>query len=266
MFGNDLDKAWSYRWLFLNFFRREISNRYVGSVTGLFWALIHPVALLAVYALVFEFVFNVRFPELGGHGFIAFVAVALWPWMAFQESVQRGIASIQNGAGLIKKVAFPHELLVHGAVGATFAVHLAGMALALLLLAAFGTLSLHPLALPLVTLLLFSLFLASTGLALFLAALQTMLRDVEHFLVPMFMIGFYITPILYPASMVPQSFRAIILLNPLSYLMERLRDALLYAEPGIHWQDGLCLIICVAVLLVGRWFFNRLSPHFEDFL
>ena len=257
---------WSYRGLALNFFQREIKSRYAGSVSGLFWALIHPVALLAVYAMVFSTIFRVKFPELEGHGFIAFVAVALWPWMAFQESVQRGMVSIQNGAGLIKKVAFPHELLVYGAVAATFAVHMAGMILALIILVLFGTLEIHVSALPMVLLMLCVVFIVSAGMALFLAALQTLLKDVEHFLVPLFMILFYATPILYPASLVPLAARQFIQLNPMTFLIERIRDGLLFGRAGLGWVDLGALLIGILIFTFGRWFFNRLSPHFEDFL
>jgi lipopolysaccharide transport system permease protein len=102
-----IKNLWPYRWLLLNFLSREIKSRYVGSVSGIFWALLHPLALLAVYAVVFTAIFKVKFPELEDHSFILFVAVGLWPWLCFQEGAQRGALAVQNGGGLIKKVAFP---------------------------------------------------------------------------------------------------------------------------------------------------------------
>src|SRR4029453_16573496 len=76
------------RALLRNFFLRELDNRYLGSVTGLAWALVHPLALLAVYHFVFTTVF--RTTGFAGQSFLAFVAVALWPWLAAQEALQRG--------------------------------------------------------------------------------------------------------------------------------------------------------------------------------
>ena len=67
--GNSLVHAWSYRWLFLNFFQRDITNRYIGSIAGIFWALVQPIAMLVVYTIVFQYIFRVRFPELAGHGY-----------------------------------------------------------------------------------------------------------------------------------------------------------------------------------------------------
>lgn len=264
--GGMAHRVWGHRWLFLNFFQREVKNRYSGSIIGIFWALIQPVALLAVYVMVFSTIFRVKFPELEGHGFVVFVAVALWPWMAFQEGIQRGMTAIQNNAGLVKKVAFPHEMLVHGAVAATFAIHLTGMLFVLLILTLSGMLKLNAISLPLVVVTLLTLYLAASGLAFVLAAIQTMIRDAEHFVVPLFMVLFYLTPILYPASLVPKEIHSLIALNPLSFLIERMRDVFLFEHFLPVWGDAVALALGGVVFVAGRWFFNRLSPHFEDFL
>ena len=260
-----LTQLWPFRWLFLNFLSREIKSRYVGSVSGFFWSLIHPLALLAVYAFVFTAIFRVKFPQLEGHSFIVFVAVALWPWLAFQEGVQRGALAVQASASLVKKVAFPHELLVHGAVGATYVVHGIGFLLVLTVLWLNGAaLSLY--TFPLVMLVLFIQYLLTSGLALLLGGLQVLLKDVEHFLTPLFMVWFYATPILYPIGLVPEAMQRVIALNPMTYFAERMRDLLLYGNYELALADLFMLIGSIVTLMVGRWVFNRLSPHFEDFL
>ncbi len=256
---------WQYRWLFLNFLSREIKSRYVGSVSGFFWALLHPLALLAVYATVFTTIFKVKFPELAGHSFVVFVAVALWPWLCFQEGVQRGALAVQNGAGLVKKVAFPHELLVYGAVGATYAIHVVGFILVLVVLALAGN-ALHFAGAPLLLLLFMMQLLFTSGLSLILSALQVLLKDVEHFLAPIFMIWFYATPIVYPATQVPLRIQQVIEWNPLSYFITRIRELLMFGASQIGWQDLVMLCGSLLVFLGGRWFFNRLSPYFEDFI
>src|SRR5512143_1144143 len=124
------------RALFINFFRRELVTRYLGSVTGLAWALLHPLALLAVYHFVFTSVF--RTGNFGDVSFLLFVAVALWPWLAAQEALQRATISLGGYAGLIRKVAFPHELVVYASVASTFALQLGGYLAVLIVLALFG--------------------------------------------------------------------------------------------------------------------------------
>jgi ABC-type polysaccharide/polyol phosphate export permease len=82
------------RALFANFFRRELITRYLGSITGLAWALLNPIALLAVYHFVFTEIFPAR--GFGGSSFLAFLAVALWPWLATQEAIQRGTTALPD--------------------------------------------------------------------------------------------------------------------------------------------------------------------------
>jgi len=252
-----------HRALFINFFRRELFSRYLGSVTGLAWAFLHPLALLAVYAFVFTTVF--RAGPMNGKSFLLFVAVALWPWLAAQEALQRGTVSIAGYAGLIRKVAFPHELVVYASVAATFALQFIGYVVVLVVLALFG----EPvrfegllLAIPLWAI----LALAITGLALALAALQVFIRDVEHILMPVLMILMYLTPILYPLSLVPDSVKPWVAANPFGYLVDRLRDALLEGRLAVGWGDAVAVVVALGIFAAGRWMFLRLSPHFEDFV
>ena len=251
------------RALFGNFYRRELTTRYLGSLSGFAWALVHPLALLAVYHFVFTSVF--RTSGFEGKSFLAFVAVALWPWLAAQEGIQRGATSLANYAGLIRKVAFPHELVVYASVGATLALQFAGYVAVLLVLRAFGE-PLHLEGLLLAIPLWIVMAVAITGLALALASLQVFIRDVEHVLMPILMILMYLTPILYPLTLVPPDLRPWVAVNPFGWLVGRLRDALLDGRLAMQVDDLIALAVAVLMLAGGRWMFRRLSPHFEDFL
>ena len=252
-----------HRTLFSNFFKRELFSRYLGSVTGLAWALLHPLALLAVYYFVFTRVF--RAGAMNGKSFLLFVAVALWPWLAAQEALSRGTVSIAGYAGLIRKVAFPHELVVYASVAATLALQFAGYLAVLVVLALFG----EPvrfegllLAVPLWIV----LAVAVTGIALALAALQVFIKDIEHILLPVLMILMYLTPILYPLSLVPEGMKPWVAANPFGYLVDRLRDALLDGKLALAWGDAAAVVVACLLFRGGRWIFLRLSPHFEDFV
>ena len=251
------------RALLANFFHRELKTRYLGSATGLAWALLHPLALLAVYHFVFTTVFRTGGSD--GRSFLLFVAVALWPWLAAQEALVRATVSLGGYSALIRKVAFPHEIVVYASVGATLALQFAGYLGVLAALAAFGE-PVHFEGLLLAVPLWLVLAVAVTGLALMLAALQVFVRDVEHVLVPLLMITMYLTPILYPLSLVPEGVRRWVAANPFSWLVARLRDALLDGNVAPRAGDALALAVALAVFFGGRWVFRRLSPHFEDFL
>ncbi|MCC6194316.1 MAG: ABC transporter permease [Burkholderiales bacterium] len=251
------------RALFANFFRRELRTRYLGSVTGLAWAFIHPLVLLVVYHFVFTTVF--RTERFGNESFLAFVAVALWPWLAAQEGIQRGATSLMSYAGLIRKVAFPHELVVYASVCGTLVLQLAGYVAVLVALVVYGE-PLHLSGLLLALPLWIVLAIGVIGIALFFAALQVFVRDVEHVLMPVLMILMYLTPILYPLKLVPASMRPWVEVNPFTWLVRRLRDALIDGRLALEWGDLFAVVVALALLLGGRWVFRRLSPHFEDFV
>ncbi len=251
------------RALLANFFLRELNTRYLGSSSGLAWALLHPLLLLAVYHFVFTSVF--RMGAFEGRSFLLFVAVALWPWLAAQEGLQRATVAIAEYAGLIRKVAFPHEIAIYASVAATLALQFAGYLAVLVVLYAFG----EPvrfegllLAVPIWIV----LALAVTGVALALSALQVFVRDVAQVLSPVLIILMYLTPILYPLSLVPAGVRPWVAANPFGWLVDRLRDALLDGRLALHWSDAVAVAGALALFWAGRWVFRRLSPHFEDFV
>jgi ABC-type polysaccharide/polyol phosphate export permease len=249
--------------LFRNFLAREVRGRYLGTRTGLAWALLQPLALLGVYYVVFTSIFKVG--SLGTPSFLAFVAIGLWPWLAAQEALQRGTTSLAGYAGLIRKAAFPHETIVYASVAATLLLHFTGYLVVLGVLTAFGQ-PIHLAGLLVAIPLWLVLAIAVTGLTLILASLQVFVRDVEHVLMPILMMTMYLTPILYPLTVVPESMRPWVAANPFAWLVTRFRDALLEGRLAFAFSDLVALAVALALLATGLWMFRRLSPYFEDFL
>lgn len=254
---------WQQRWLIWGFLTRELANRYTGSVVGVAWAFVHPVVQLALYSVLFVAVFKVRLPGMEQHPFVVHMALAMWPWLAFAEGLSRGTTAVVNNAALVKKVAFSHALLVYAAVTASFVVHLAGFALVLLLLTVWG-ISLHWALLPVLLWAVLVLWVLATGLALVFAGLQVFMRDFEQLLSQLLSLGFYLTPIIYPMSLVPAWLSSAMSVNPLVHVMEALRAALLLGQwPGAGILAGVTGL-AVVVWWVGHAVFARLSPHFEE--
>jgi ABC-type polysaccharide/polyol phosphate export permease len=251
------------RALLANFLRRELTTRYLGSVTGFAWALLSPLALLAVYYFVFTHIF--RATGFAGPSFLAFVAVALWPWLAAQEALQRGAVSIAGYGGMIRKVAFPHELIVLASVVATFVLQFAGYLAILAVLRIAGE-PIHLRGLLIAVPVWAVLLVGVAGLTFFVAALQVFVKDVEHVLMPLLMMLMYLTPILYPLTLVPEGVRPWVAANPFNWVVGRLRDGLLEGRLSLQPSDALAVAISIALFVAGRWVFRRLSPHFEDFV
>jgi lipopolysaccharide transport system permease protein len=254
-----------WRWLLWSFTRREIATRYAGSVWGIGWTLAHPLIQLALYAFVFTQVFRVGVPAgYENASYVSFVAVALWPWVMFTEAIQRATSSLQTNSGLIERVAFPRQLLVYSTVLSSFIVHSAGFVAVLVVLRVAGE-PVRLAGLPSALVLIAIYLLLAAGLGAILAAMQVMLRDVEHGIGSLLLFLFYATPILYPSALVPASLRAWLWVNPFAQLSERLREVLLTGG-GLHATDAVLALAAFLVLVAGVAFFERLAPHFEDFL
>lgn len=264
--GGAMAVAWQHRALLLALVKRDLQNRYAGSVAGVAWGFLHPLIMLAIYGIVFEYVFKVRVARVAeNQPYVLFVAAALWPWLAFQDAVSRGVVAIQNNASIVKKVNFPQELLVLSTVLASFVVQLGGYVLVLLLLRISG-LGVHFGDLPAILVSLVSLFFTALTVAFVLAALQVYIRDVEQLLSQVMSGLFYLTPILYTTATVPHWMGEVMQWNPLVHMLEPLRSALLNTVP-VDWVGlGITLLVCILSFAMARKFFNRLAQYFEDML
>lgn len=251
--------------LFRRLVLRQIRQDYLENLTGFAWLVLQPLLLLAVYAFVFTRIFQARIPDSGGVGFVAFLAVAFWPWTAFSESVLKASGAIANNAGLISKVAFAREALPLATVTATFLMHGIGYLAVLLVLQLLGT-ALHWTMLPAALLLLFVLWLFACALSLFTSSLQVFVRDLAQMLPPLMTFWFFMTPILYSTTMLPPPLARIMDWNPMTWFVEQLRGALLFGRFELD-LGGVLMLAGVPVLLVlGLAWFRRFSGHFEDFL
>jgi ABC-type polysaccharide/polyol phosphate export permease len=174
------------------------------------------------------------------------------------------MGAIQANAALIRKVAFPHRLVVFANVLSSFAVHALGFAVALLTLRLLG----EPLWLvraPAAAFVLLTLLIGTLGIAAMLAAVQVLVRDVSQLVGVLLTLLFYATPVLYPVSLVPAGLRPWLRANPLTPPLERLREILINGS-ALAPSDVWMLVVAVAIFAAGLWVFERLSPFFEDFL
>jgi ABC-type polysaccharide/polyol phosphate export permease len=252
-----------------NFFRQLVSRAvrkdYLENMTGFAWLFIQPLLLLGVYTFVFTIIFKSRLPADSPVGFVPYLAVAFWPWMAFSESVIRSSNSISSNAALIGKVAIPTEVIPLSTVTAGFLMNMAGYLAVLLAVWLFGN-PVHWLGLLAALPVLALMFLFACGLALFISALQVFIRDVSKILPPLMTFWFFSTPILYSSDRLPPQIAAIMRFNPMAWYVEKLRAFLLFGDYSLGAGDLLVPALTLLVLFAGFRFFRRISSHFEDFL
>ena len=250
--------------IFLELSQREIKTRFLESFSGAAWLVLQPLLLLLIYSFVFVVIFKARVPEADTTGFVPYLAIAFWPWIAFSEAVLRSVSAITDISELSGKVAWPSEVFPAATISATFAMHVVGYLAVLLVLTLTGT-EIHWLMVIPALLLLSLIYLFAMSLGLFLSSLNVFIRDFEHVMPPLMTLWFFATPILYSIELIPEHLRQYLYLNPFVYFVQTLREMLLFGT----WRPGLDDVIAVGTIgifiYVALLFFRRLSPRFEDF-
>ena len=243
--------------------RRDVKGRYAGSLFGLVWSFAQPLWMLALFGFVFSSIMKV--PAVGvRHGnFAIFLFSGLLPWMAVQEGILRATTSVTDNGSLVKKLRFPAEILGLAVVLAAL-VHEGIAMLAFFAVVAWtGEISWRGL---LLLLLAIPLQVALTlGVGWLLAAIHVFFRDVAQILGMGLTAWFYLTPIVYPASFVPERLRPWVELNPLTGLVGLYRAALLADSPlpSRIALASLALFSC-GFFALGGWVFRRLKASFVD--
>ncbi len=253
-----------HRSIVRGFIAKEIGGRYAGSYVGILWVVLEPLATILVYSLIFTYVFRVSLnPNTDGTAsFTVFFLAGYFPWLMLSDALSRAAGSIVGNSALVTKVIFPVDLLPLSSVFCSFLTHSVGFGLYLGYLAFIGKMTTAWLILP-VFFLLHGLF--CIGLSLLVSALVVFIRDIQQALGLILMIWFYTTPILYPSSFVPESFRNWIWLNPMTSLIVLYREALL--QGLFPWKLVMGFAAAAFVTYsVGSWFFMRSKRAFADVL
>lgn len=251
--------------IFAQLVLRAIRTDYLNNLSGFAWLILQPLMLLAVYAFVFTTIFKARIPELDPGAFVPFLAIAFWPWTAFSDAVLKSSNVVTSNAALIGKVAFNSQLLPLSMVSATFVMHMAGYAAVLLVLQLTGTDIHWGGLLPAAAVLVF-LYVFACALALIFSALHVFVRDLDQMLPPLMTFWFFMSPILYSPTLLPDRLAGLLEWNPITWFVGALRDALMFGELTLTWRDALVPAFVLLLAFLATRFFRRMSGHFEDFL
>lgn len=257
---------WAHRSLTWRLARRELAARYRGSMLGVMWAVLTPVLMLAVYTFVFRTVFKARWsaegPGAGDGEFALLLFAGLILFNVFAESINRAPGLLLENVSYIKKVVFPLEILpMVTLVGALCNAGIGFIVLALFYGPVFGTPPWTALLLPLSLL---PLALLTLGLTWFLAASGIFLRDIRQFIGVAVTMLMFLSPIFYPASALPEGLRTLLLLNPLTVILEQARDLLFWGRTPDWGLWLLSLGGSGAVAWLGYAWFAKTRKGFAD--
>lgn len=246
--------------------KREISNRYKGSLLGWVWPFANPLLMLIIYTFVFSYVFKAKW-GVGDESKTQF-AIILFSGIIihafFSEVITRASTVVLNNSSLVKKVVFPVEILVIVLAGGA-AFHLM-TSLAVLLFGYFifnGYLNLTLIYLPLVLL---PLFIFAIGVGWLFSSLGVYLRDLVQFVGFLNTILLFISPVFFSVSSLPEKMRFLVMLNPLTFVIEQFREVVIWGNSPDFLGFIVYYLFSICVFIIGYIWFKKTQKGFADVL
>lgn len=257
---------WKYRELIAQLAKRDVVGRYKGSYLGIFWSFLTPLFMLLVYTFVFSVVFQARW-GVGTGSKIEFALVlfcGLTTFQLFAECVNRAPGLILSNVNYVKKVVFPLEILPVMALGS--ALVQASISFFILVIGLAVLMGVFNWTLVFIPLVLLPLMLLILGFSWLLASLGVYLRDIGQIVGVITQALMFLSPIFYPVTSIPEGFRSIFYLNPISYVVEDMRQIMIWGNmPDWNWLIlGTSMGIVVAVF--GHAWFQKTRKGFADVL
>lgn len=260
-----VETLWRNRGLLGQMARRDVVGRYKGAAIGVAWSFLTPLLMLCVYTFVFSVVFQARWggdlPDGRAH-FALIMFVGMLVHALFSEVVNRAPGLILSNPNYVKKVVFPLEVLPAMVMAsALFHACVSVLILLVALLVLDGRIEWTLVFLPLI---LAPLVVLTLGVAWFLAALGVYVRDVSQVTMIVTTVMLFLAPIFYPITALPESFRWIVMVNPLTFIIEQTRDVLVWGRMPNFAGLGFYLLVALVVAWGGFFWFQKTRKGFAD--
>lgn len=257
----------THRNLIYQMARREIQGRYRGSIVGIAWSFFLPVMMLAIYTFVFSTVFQARWGTGDSGGKVDF-AIVLFVGMIvhglFAECITRAPQLIIANTNYVKKIVFPLEIIPWVAMCSAL-FHAAICVVVLIVVQLFKVGEIAP-TIFLLPVILLPLVLLTMGIAWFLAATGVYIRDIGQMTGLITTVLLFLSPVFYPVSALPEKFQAVMMLNPLTFVIEQARDVVIWGR-WPDWPGVASYYICAALVAwAGFWWFQKMRRGFADVL
>jgi len=244
---------------------KDLKGRYTGSLFGPLWIIATPLYQILLYTFVFSVILRMRFDEgAGTSSFVVYLLAGLIPWLFFSEATMRGISAFIDNAHIIKKVKFPMEVCVATVIISSAVTFLIYMFFYLSMLLVMGILKFE--TLPLFILPVIIVVLLISGFSFGLGSLAVFFRDITQAVGMILNLVFFLTPIVYPASTIPENLRWLFNLNPFYFIVEMSRNVLVRGKlPDV--VSILCpSLFALVIFFAGYYIFERTKEAFKDIL
>jgi len=258
---NNFKLIWHYRELLWNLAYREINQRYKQSVLGYAWVILNPLFQLIVMNFVFSTVLKV---PSQGVPFIIFLTVGLLPWNFFVSSLSSSANALVGNSNLITKIYFPREILVYSTIIAKFVDFLFSCIVLVIFFIIFKITV--PLTIIWVPLIFFIQVIFTIGLSLILASFNLFYRDIQYLLNLITLLWMYLTPIMYPVEIIPQKYRFVFSLNPMSVIINAYKQTILGGGQPNYTSLAIAFFMSVFVLFIGFYIFKKSEGQFADYV
>ena len=231
--------------------------KYKNSSVGYLWSVLTPLLMLATLYIVFSIIMKLDVPH-----YQLFLLIGIIFWNFLSEATTASMNSLLEHGNIIKKMNFPNYVLIVSSCLSSFITLLLNLIIFFLFTIIFKVkLTAIAIILPFY---LIELFILVLGISFFLSALYPKFRELSHIWSFLLLIGFWVTPIIYKETMIPEKYLRYYMLNPLARLINETRDILIYHYTPMLNQVLITLIICVLIFVFGFLFFRKKSPYFAE--
>ena len=254
---NVFKEIYEYRELLKTSVKKEIRGRYKNSFLGVIWSFLNPLLQIMVYAIVFPLILrNTQ------ENYVIFLCCGLIPWTFFSTGINRSAFTIIENGNIVKKVFFPREILPISVITSE-AVNFMISTIIILAFVIFGGLGMSKYVLfyPLVLIVQYFLVL---GISFIISSITVYLRDIQHFIGVLLQLLFYAAPVVYAPSSIPENFKWILNINPMTYIINAYRDIFYNQVKPDFVGLGTILVISILVCVIGQFIFNKLQKGFAE--
>jgi lipopolysaccharide transport system permease protein len=254
----DFKELWEYRELLYFFTWRDVKLRYKQTGLGIAWAIIQPLFMMVIFSVFFGGL--AKIPS-DGIPYPLFTLAALLPWTLFAEGMTRSTISMVSNANIMTKVYFPRLIMPTASIMSPLVDFCVAFGILIIMMAYYGFVpTINVIFLPL--LIIFAM-MTSLAIGLWLSALNVKYRDFQYTVPFLIQIWLFASPVVYPASMIPQQWQFIYAMNPMSGVIEGFRWALLGTNPP-SMMIFISLGVVIALLVSGVFYFRRMEQYFAD--